>query len=173
MMNQPRSRGRAAVTCGTAVAIAVLAASAQAQVTQPTDPGVMSFPNVRVISAPSLRADESIPPAAASGVLAFIDPQTGALTEPTQAQFDRLHAIDQDSVHRKARGASATLIHGPGGAIGARLGKSYRSYILARRDATSHFDLACIDGEEKAMSFLEGRFNPHPKIGNRREEVLK
>lgn len=173
-MLNPRSRSRGVAACGAALVLVVLAAGVQAQITKPTDPGVMSFPNVRVISSPPARGERADAAASDSGFLAFIDPQTGTLTQnPTPAQIEEIQALDKRSVTRKALAAAPARLVSPTGAIGARPDESYMSNVLVRRGLSGSVEIACVDGEEKSMSFLAGRSTPLPARGERREEVLQ
>ena len=98
-----RERGIAYVG---AIAAAVFAtAGASAQVTQPTDAGVMSFPNVRVVTTTPTGVQTSTATSAAVGLRAFIDPETGQLTEnPTAAHLQDLDG-PQQRADRKERPA--------------------------------------------------------------------
>ncbi len=161
-----KCRGRW-ITCAGAIAATALAAAAvHAQVTQPNDPGVMSFPNVRVINK-TPAADQASPGAPlSSGMRAYMDPETGALTEnPTPAHLEDLEVRETTGqiFGKKASGPAPTF-RTSGGAIRATLGDSFLMYSVARRAGDGDVEWACVPGDAKARDFLSGRGERLPHV---------
>lgn len=153
-----RERGLA---CAGVLAATVLATSAvQAQVTQPADPGVMSFPNVRIVSKPEA-ARAAAPSDSSAGFRAFIDVETGRLTsEPSSRQLRDLehggHAALRQAPASRAAPLRGTTISG----ISLELDDSFLLYSVVRRSGSGEIEEACVQGEDLARSFLAGNGSP-------------
>lgn len=155
-------RARWIAYAGAVAATALAVAGAHAQVTQPGDPGVMSFPNVRVISMPPTA--ESVSPGAASspGLRAFIDPATGTLTEnPTPAHLRDLEVIEAAGRAGASRPGGASIVTVRNGTR-ATLDASSMLHSVARRAGDGDLDVACVVGDSQLEAFLEGRGTTPP-----------
>lgn len=130
------------------VSIATMAAWADAT---PADNGLMTFPNVRVISVPSLPADPSSvqAPEAHGGFRAFVDPATGRRVQPTREAAAALNATARAQARLQAVQPPLTFIS-PDGSVGIRRDKSHARNLVARVNADGTLAMACVPGEHVA-----------------------
>lgn len=167
MSIDPSSKGRARwIACTGALAATALAMTAvHAQVTQPTDSGVMSFPNVRVVTMTP--AANAAAPAAQPGVgmRAFVDLETGKLTEnPTAAHLQELEAAEAGNRTNARKSAGALSTMRMGNAVRARLDASSMLYAVVRRADDGDLDMACVVGDTQVNDFLTGRGESVPHV---------
>ena len=94
------------------------------------------------------------PGANAAGVMVFIDPATGRIVKPTEAQMGRL-APSPERAGPKAK-APVVTIQGPGGAVGMMLGPESLSYSIATRTADGKIALDCVTGDQAAERIVAG-----------------
>jgi hypothetical protein len=94
------------------------------------------------------------PGANAAGVMVFIDPATGKIVQPTEAQMGRL-APSPERAGPKAK-APVVTIQGPGGAVGMLLGPESLSYSIATRTADGKIALDCVTGDQAAERIVAG-----------------
>jgi hypothetical protein len=96
----------------------------------------------------------SAPGANAAGVMVFIDPDTGRIVQPNEAQMGRL-APSPERAGPKAK-APVVAIQGPGGAVGMVLGPESLSYSIATRTADGKIALDCVTGGQAADRIVAG-----------------
>lgn len=94
------------------------------------------------------------PGANAAGVMVFIDPVTGRIVQPNEAQMGRL-APSRQQAGPKAK-APVVTIQGPGGAVGMMLGPESLSYSIATRTADGKIALDCVTGDQAAERIVAG-----------------
>jgi len=102
--------------------------------------GVMTFPHVNVATAqmaPSL-------PAAPSGFMAYKDPLTGRLGNPTAEQAAALTgSARQVAPIAKPRTALRQIVRPPHGGLSVMLDESFDRYAIARKDADGVVTTSC------------------------------
>lgn len=160
------SRGRWIARAGTLTAAVFAATAVHAQVTQPNDPGVMTFPNVRVINMTPATVKPMPGADSNAGMRAYLDPETGALTEnPTAAHLEDLDAAAANSRSlTKSFRVPAPAFRANGKAVGARLDESHLMYAMARRADDGDVVWACVPGSAKALEFLSGSGEAAPHV---------
>lgn len=90
----------------------------------------------------------------AAGVMVFIDPVTGKIVQPNEAQMGKL-APSPERAGPKAK-APVVTIQGPGGAVGMVLGPESLSYSIATRTADGKIALDCVTGDQAAERIVAG-----------------
>jgi hypothetical protein len=95
------------------------------------------------------------PGANAAGVMVFIDPATGKMVQPTEAQIGSLAPSPAPQAGPKAK-APVVTIQGPGGAVGMVLGPESLSYSIATRTADGKIALDCVTGNQAAERMVAG-----------------
>ena len=131
--------------------IASVSIAAMGADSTPADNGLMTFPNVRVISVPSLPADPSSEqtPEAHGGFRAYVDPATGRRVQPTREATAALNATARSQATLQAVQPRQTFV-GPDGSVGIRRDKSHASNLVARVNADGTPAMACVPGEHVA-----------------------
>lgn len=86
------------------------------------------------------------------GVLVFVDPATGKIVQPTDAQMGSA-VPPQQSVTRQS---PVVMIFGPGGAVGAMAPPESFSYSVAVRAPDGKVVLDCVTGEQAAINRVTG-----------------
>jgi hypothetical protein len=110
-------------------------------------------------AAPGQEAENKAPQATpapganAAGAMVFIDPVTGKMVQPTEAQIDRLARSPQAVPKSKA---PAVTIQGPGGAVGIVLTPESFNYSIATRTADGKIALDCVTGGQAADRIAAG-----------------
>lgn len=94
------------------------------------------------------------PGANAAGLTVFIDPVTGRIVQPTEAQMGRLAPARQQAGPQAK--APVVTIQGPGGAVGMMLGPESLSYSIATRTADGKIALDCVTGDQAAERIVAG-----------------
>jgi hypothetical protein len=94
-----------------------------------------------------------VPGANAAGVMVFIDPVTGKIVQPTEAQVGRLAPTRPAGSKAKA---PVVTIQGPEGAVGMMLGPESLSYSIATRTADGKIALDCVMGDQAANRLVTG-----------------
>lgn len=110
-----------------------------AVVAQAAPDGVMTFPHVNVVRAqtPSL-------PAPPSGFMAYKDPLTGRLGNPTAEQAAALTgSARQVAPIAKPRTALRQIVRPPHGGLSVMLDESFDRYAIARKDADGVVTTSC------------------------------
>lgn len=140
--------------------LSVTAWAAYAGDAAPAANGVMTFPNVKVESAPMTQAASSTPRAkpGKAGFTAFIDPATGKLTSPTPEQAAELAraaaAAKPSAANAQNRLSSvapqAQPIYPAQGGVGMALDDLQMSYAVARKDGQGKVATDCIPGTDLA-----------------------
>lgn len=139
-----------AVFCGALVFAATSAAPALAQApTAPANNGAMSFPNVRVVNVAPV---ESSAPRA-QGLRAYLDPENGRLTDPSQESVQELEAAISQGPAKRLRKSMSYFTH-PSGAVGVRGDQEFMSYSVVRRATDGRLIEACVLGEALALELL-------------------
>ena len=157
MLNETRNgqTRRWLVTSGIA-GVSLAATVAWAADSTPAQNGIMTFPNVKVVSVPSLPANapaEAVPEPR-GGFKAYVDPATGHLVKPSAeakealATAARAHAAQAQSERRQVQ--PPVTFTSPYGGIGHRRDESHASSSVARRNADGTLGMACIPGEHAA-----------------------
>jgi hypothetical protein len=93
------------------------------------------------------------PRANAAGVMVFIDPATGKMVQPTEAEIGRLARSPQEGPKAKA---PLVTIQGPGGAVGIVLTPESFSYSVATRTPDGKIALDCVTGDQAAQRIVAG-----------------
>lgn len=132
--------------------------------------GIMTFPNVRVIHAPPA-ATEQKPAADASSVKAFVDPDTGDLSEDTAQAAEQLSSATQarartglltnSGATTASTAETEELIYGPNGVTGLLLDDRDAVFQMVHLDADGNLIQQCITGEDEAAHALHS----HPAKG--------
>jgi hypothetical protein len=161
MLNETRNERswRCLATAGIAVT------SAAAMVAWAADPvpaqnGLMTFPNVRVVSAPSLPANPGAiaAPESQGGFKAYIDPATGRFTKPSAEAAAALNAAAK--AHAKQAGVKDAhkplTFTSPHGGVGMRRDESHVNYLVARMNADGTLGMACVPAEHAAEWLSKG-----------------
>jgi hypothetical protein len=100
----------------------------------------------------------SAPAVNAAGAMVFIDPATGKMVQPTDAQIGSLATSPQPSPQAGPRAkAPVTAIQGPGGAVGIVLTPESFSYSVATRTADGKIAMDCVTGDQAAERMVAGR----------------
>jgi len=104
---------------------------------------------------PETKAIQAAPaPAAnAGGAMVFIDPATGKIVQPTDAQIGALAPTPQGDPKPKA---PVVTIQGPGGAVGIVLTPESFSYSIATRTADGNIAMDCVTGSQAADKIVAG-----------------
>jgi hypothetical protein len=85
--------------------------------------------------------------------MVFIDPVTGKIVQPTEAEIGRLARPRQAGPKVKA---PVVMIQGPEGAVGMVLGPESLSYSIATRTADGKIALDCVTGDQAAKRLVSG-----------------
>ena len=147
-------RTRGAQTIALAVAVAAIASTAGAQGS--VDPtagsnGAMTFPNVRVIHAPSSAASTAIP--AGAGLRAYLDPDTGLLSDPSHEDVAALDARLPPEFSKPPTKA-LSMFRMAGGAVGIKLDERFMLFSVARKSDNGRLVSGCVPGEALAESLV-------------------
>jgi hypothetical protein len=116
--------------------------------------GLMSFPNVRVVNAPSATSQPAADKSA--GVRVYIDPRTKQIREQTpeeaQAEAQAASAARSTTSARSATAVNAegTPIYGPGNAVGMILGEETMVYAVAQKQEQGAPAWECVTGNAAA-----------------------
>jgi hypothetical protein len=156
MLNEIRNRstGRWLAAAG----LAGVTMAAQAADPAASENGLMTFPNVRVVSAPVPAAKAAAAPQAQGAMRAYIDPATGQLTQPTAEQAAALDAQASAPTARQSRVQSeavTTTIYPAQGGVGMMLDESQMTYYVARRSADGTLMTVCLPDAKAARSALK------------------
>jgi hypothetical protein len=127
---------------------------AAAQAAPLGDNGVMRFPHVAVTAQEApLRPQPSVPP---GGFMAYKDPVTGKLGNPTAEQAAALGATMRGAAPiARQRAAQPQIIRPPHGGLGVMLDDSHARYAVARKAADGTVSETCephehaVTGEQK------------------------
>jgi hypothetical protein len=118
-----------------------------------------------VQAEPAKEPDKKPVPAQASpaGVVVFIDPATGKIRQPDASEIGGLTA-PAGSVMPKAP-EPPTLIQGPGGAVGARLGEDSLTYMVVTKVPDGKLAMDCVTGDKAATARVtSGQASPAKEI---------
>jgi len=85
--------------------------------------------------------------------MVFIDPATGKIVQPTEAQLGSLATSPQAGLKAKA---AVVTIQGPGGAVGIVLTPETFSYSVATRTAEGKIFVDCVTGGQAADRIVAG-----------------
>jgi len=97
------------------------------------------------------------PPAKAGGAMVFIDPATGKIVHPTDAQIGSLAPSQGLSVQASPKAkAPVVTIQGPGGAVGMVLTSDSWSYSVATRAGDGKVVTDCVTGDQAANQLVKG-----------------
>jgi hypothetical protein len=88
-----------------------------------------------------------------AGVMVFIDPATGKIVQPTEAEIGRLARSPREGPNAKA---PVITIQGPGGAVGIVLTPESFSYSVATRMPGGKIALDCVTGDRAAQRIVDG-----------------
>lgn len=113
--------------------------------------GVMTFPHVNVVAQEARQPSRPISPPA--GFMAYRDPITGRLGNPTAEQSAALTAAARQSTAApiaKPRAAAPRIVRPPLGGISVMLDDSHARYAMARKAADGSISETCEpSGEQK------------------------
>jgi hypothetical protein len=124
--------------------------------TAPDQNGLMTFPNVRVVSMPSAPANAGAAGAAdsGSGFKIYTDPATGRRVQPTHEAAAALNATARAQARLQAAEPPLTVTS-PDGGVGVHRDESRMPYLVARRNADGTLTMACVPAEHAATAWLE------------------
>lgn len=106
--------------------------------------GVMTFPHVNVVMAQTAQASQQRPAAPPSGFMAYKDPLTGRLGNPTAEQAAALTgSARQVAPIAKPRTALRQIVRPPHGGLSLMLDESFDRYAIARKDADGVVTTSC------------------------------
>lgn len=107
------------------------------------------------VREPENKAPQATPAlgANAAGAMVFIDPATGKIVQPTEAQMRRLAPSPQAGPRAKA---PVITIQGPEGAVGMVLTPESFSYSIATRAADGKIAMDCVTGDQAADRMAAG-----------------
>jgi hypothetical protein len=141
--------------------------------------GLMTFPNVRVQSAP-VPAKAPTPAAREDGMKAYINPATGALREPNAADTEASNLNHQAPLFSRTPGnldrssiasaaAAPEIIYGPGNTESVVMGEESMVFQVARRDADGKLTQECVTGESHANHALHSPKAPRAQTQAKHE----
>src|SRR5262245_60616864 len=159
MLNEPRNSGTRRWLATSAVAsVSLVAIVGSAAEPVPAQDGLMTFPNVRVVSMPSAPANAGAARAAdsGSGFKIFIDPATGRRVQPTHEAAAALNATTRAQARLQAAEPPLTVTS-PDGGVGMHRDESRMPYLVARRNSDGTLTMAFVPGEHAASAWLEKR----------------
>jgi hypothetical protein len=152
MRNELKSCGgrhRSPLYLATIVALLGAGAAGAADTTPmvPSKDGLLTLPNVRVVSAPQLATT----PVAQAGMKAYIDPTTGQLRQPTQEELlaesragQLASTLQQQSLQQGTEFVTSS------GAIGVTLGESSMVFSVVQKTDGGALAEFCVVGPEQA-----------------------
>lgn len=79
------------------------------------------------------------------GVVVFVDPATGRVRQPDASEIGKLNGTPKMS--NLAVESAPTMISGPNGAIGMKLGGKFRVYSVASQATDGKVQTECVQGE--------------------------
>jgi hypothetical protein len=97
-------------------------------------------------------------PAAAGGLVVFVDPATGQIRQPSPSEIGALtqgNAAQSGGSATEAAASEPVMIQGPGNAVGAVLDDSSLSYMVVTKTAGGKLAMDCVDGEKAAKDRLK------------------
>jgi hypothetical protein len=129
-----------------------VAGAADMAPTAPNQNGVMTFPNVRVETAPPHAT--RMPAAAQTGMRAYIDPATGALrpASPDELMLESLQG--QFAAYMLQQSPPLTEFVTQSGAIGIRLDESQMVFSVVQKSHDGALNEFCVVGPEQATKLL-------------------
>lgn len=136
---------------GCAMVAAACALPAAAQQAPTSANGLMSFPNVRIVQGTPVAAPAAAPGA---GLRAYIDPETGALSEPSAVEVAALQAMLPAPSRRPAPKALRVFRLAGGRGEGVELDDSFMSYTVVRNVGDGVLVEACVVGEDLAERLI-------------------
>jgi hypothetical protein len=144
--------------------LVLAAATGAARATEADQPPAPKDPKSAAQAAPvrepeklALRAVPA-PGANAAGAMVFIDPATGKIVQPTDAQVGALTLAPPPQAGPKAKApvTPAIMIQGPGGAVGMVLTPESFNYSIATRTADGKIAMDCVTGGQAADRIAAG-----------------
>jgi len=126
----------------------------------PVENGLMTFPNVHVVSMPSAPAAQAAE--SHGGFKASIDPATGRRVQPTHEASAALNATARAQVRLQAAKPPLTFTS-PDGGVGAHRDESRMPYLVVRRNADGTLAMACVPAEHVAAWLANGSDVVTPK----------
>jgi hypothetical protein len=139
--------------------LALAVATGAAHATEADQPPAPEDSKSAAQAVPGREPQDQAPPATpapganAAGVMVFIDPVTGRIVQPTEAQMGRLARSPQAGPKSKA---PVITIQGPAGAVGIVLGPESLSYSIATRTADGKIAMDCVTGDQAANRLVAG-----------------
>ncbi|MBZ5623068.1 MAG: hypothetical protein LAQ69_30725 [Acidobacteriia bacterium] len=97
--------------------------------------------------------------APAGGVVVFIDPATGKVRQPDPSEIGTLSPAPGTVPDR----ASATLLQGPGGAVGTKLDESMLVYMVVTTAPDGKLAMDCVTGDKAAATRVASSQPPSAK----------
>jgi hypothetical protein len=146
-MSLRKTRNTLAVTL---LAAAVCAVQANAQQSPKAPENAAQAPSGK---APAVKTTTQ--PAPAAGMVVFIDPATGKIRQPDAAEIGALTGASSSApttFQSTLAPAEPTMISGPGGAVGVRLGDDSLSYMVVSRTPEGKLAEDCVTGEKAAAA---------------------
>lgn len=134
--------------------VALLASSAawSAEPAASSDAGLLKFQHVRVVNAPI--ADNKTTGSQA-GLRAYIDPDTGALRQPTAEEMQAAGAETPAAQPLRKRAAAQRSFTMQGGGVAVELDESNMENIVVVRQADGSFKEICVTGAHKAAEVMK------------------
>ena len=148
----------------TLLAAAVCAVQASAQQPAKVQANPAQAPSSK---APAVRSTTQAAPqqaAPAAGMVVFVDPVTGKIRQPDAAEIGDLTGAGSSNARTGVQSIVAptqpTMISGPGGAVGVRLGDDSLSYTVVTRTPDGKLVEDCVTGEKAASALVSKGLTP-------------
>jgi hypothetical protein len=96
-------------------------------------------------------------------MVVFVDPVTGQIRQPDAAEIGALTGAGNSNARTGLSApapAPLTMINGPGGAVGVRLGDDSLSYMVVTRTPDSKLVEDCLTGEKAASAVVSKGVTP-------------
>jgi len=94
-----------------------------------------------------------------AGITVFIDPATGKIRQPTQAEIESLAGATRARTAVKQTGQPEQLnrIQGAGGGVGVKLGAESLSYVVVTKSPDGKLSMECVTGDKAAAKTVSGK----------------
>jgi hypothetical protein len=158
----------------TFLAAAACSAQSNAQQTPKAAANAVPPPSGKVPAAktPSQAAPQQ--GAAPGGLVVFIDPDTGKIRQPDAAEIGALTGAGAGprTFQSNVAPAAPTMISGPGGAVGVKLGDDSLSYTVLTKTPDGKLAEECVTGDKSAAALLSTGITPKTTAPKKNAGVL-
>lgn len=144
----------------TLLATAVCAVQADAQQPAKTPAHADQAPSGK---APAKTTPQAAPQqtAPAGGMVVFVDPVTGKIRQPDASEIGALTGTPA-ATNQINTLAAPTMINGPGGTVGFKLGDDSLSYMVVTRTPDGKLAEDCVTGDKVAAALVSKGVTPKP-----------